>query len=314
MTPEQALLYQNEGFLHLPGIIPPNLVSDLRRAFEASFATQEDVWRREVAEHKANPAFCDIPNILDRGDCFVDLADLPALVPYLLGTIGPDVQLNHTHARVFFPGKTFTDLFHSDLRDVLGVDLAHSPNFFMKVHFYFDDLDPDQGCLAFLPGSHRLPAGFPRPAIDPAVSPAVRKIVPKAGDAVLFNCHVLHMALDNRTPRPRRSLIYAYSHFWLKNYANAVPRDVERYAVTPLRRQLFGVEEEGVSYFDQRHDQSVRDDMWNSSFTAASRRLFRRLRKLSSITLAKPPLLAALRRPSQLNFFSAKTSTSTPGL
>ncbi|APR81258.1 Hypothetical protein A7982_06605 [Minicystis rosea] len=288
MTPEHALLYQNEGFLHLRDLIPPNLLRELRDAFERGFTSHQDDWRREVAQSQAHPAYCDIPNILDRGDSFVELVDLPALVPFLLGTVGSDVQLNHTHARVFFPGKTFTAPWHSDLKNVLGIDLPHSPNFFVKVHFYLEDLHPDQGCLAFLPGSHRLPADMPRPKIeDIDRSPAVRKIIPRAGDAVLFNCHVLHMALDNRTPQPRRSLIYAYSHFWLKNYANAVPRDLQRYAQTPLRRQLFGLEEEGVAYFDQRHDQSVREEVWNDSFAAASKRLFRRMRKLTSITL--PP-------------------------
>src|SRR5262249_36489732 len=155
---------------------------------------------------------------------------------------------------------------------------------FAKVHYYFEDLRPDQGCLAFIPGSHRLPAGHPRPQIDDDErSPAVARIVPKAGDAVLFNTHVLHMARDNTSPLTRKSLIYAYSHTWVKNYANGVPSDLDRYATTHIRRQLFGAEQEGVSFFDQRYDSDIMPGHYGT-FQSASLRVLRRLRRATSMT------------------------------
>ncbi len=278
MTTEAQLQYENQGFLHLPGIIDRPLLERARKAFD-----------RAADRHglESNGGFFDLPDILDEDDCFVDLVDLPAMMPLLLMSVGADIQLNHTHARVFPPGKTHTAPWHSDLAEVIGVDLAHSSNFFVKVHYFFEDLSPDQGCLAFIPGSHRLPQGAPRPVIDDVErSPAAKKVVPKAGDAVLFNTHCLHMALDNTSPRARKSLIYAYSHFWLKNYANAVPRDLERLATTRLRRQLFGVEEPGVSYFDQRIDANVAGYR-QSSIRTASDRLIRRIRRATSITKSR---------------------------
>lgn len=272
---EQLLQYESHGFVHLPGVIPPDLVGRLRAAFDASMV-------RHGAESNAlGKGFFDIPNILDEDDSFVELVDLPTVIPLLLRAVGSDIQLNHTHARVFPPGRTFTAPWHSDLADVIGIDLAHSIHFFAKVHFYFESLAPDQGCLAFIPGSHRLPQDYPRPEIpDVDRSPVVVKIVPKAGDAVLFNTHILHMATDNTSPRTRKSLIYAYSHFWLKHYDNAAPSDLERHATTRLRRQLFGVEEEGVSYFDRRHDKETGPPSY-SPFRVAGGRLLRRLRKAS---------------------------------
>jgi hypothetical protein len=281
MTPEQRIQFENQGFLHLPGVIPPALVARVQKAFDTAAGEYE-------ARHGVGTqGFYDIPDILDVDDCFVDLADLPSMMPVLLEAIGPDIQLNHTHARVFPPGKTHTAPWHSDLVDIVGIDLAHSPHFFVKVHYYFEDLAPNQGCLAFLPGTHRLPADVPRPVIDDIErSAAVKKIVPKAGDAVLFNVHLLHMALDNTSSRTRKSLIYAYSHFWLKNYANAVPADLERLATTPLRKQLFGVETQGVAYIDQRYDGTV-PSVGYSTMRSASTRLFRRLRRATSITRAR---------------------------
>lgn len=287
MTSDQKLQYENQGFVHLPGAMDAETTARIRRAFDDATDRHRAAWQEKVARGEADGRFFDIPDVLDQDDCFVHLVDLPSLVPVLLATVGDDVQLNHTHARIFPPGKTYTAPWHSDLADVIGVDLAHSINFFVKIHFFFEDLSPDQGCLAFLPGTHRLPQDHPRPVIeDVDTSPAAVKIVPKAGDCVIFNTHVMHMALDNTSPKPRKSLIYAYSHFWLKNYANAVPGDLERLANTPLRRQLFGVEEAGVSYFDQRYDgdHTGRNGSAYSTFKAASNRLFRRMRAGTSIT------------------------------
>lgn len=280
------LQYESLGYAHLPGVLPPSLVERLRGAFDRAAASYRDTWRGEIAAGRAMPQFCDIPNILDYDDAFVDVIDVPELVPVLLNLVGPDVQLNHTHARLFPPGKTFTAPWHSDLADVLGIDLAHSTNFFMKIHYFFEDLRPDQGCLAFIPGSHRFPPSHPRPKIEnPHDSPLVQKMVPKAGDVVLFNTHVLHMALDNDSPSTRKSLIYAYSHFWVKHYANAVPKDLGKYATTRLRRQLFGVEEEGVSYFDQRYDQNTGG--WMTSVRSASKNLLKRVLTATSRTWKK---------------------------
>ncbi|MGQ0634380.1 MAG: phytanoyl-CoA dioxygenase family protein [Planctomycetaceae bacterium] len=280
MTIDQKIQYENQGFLHLPGVIPAPLVERARRAFDAAVERH-----KKAGSLKNGEAYFDIPDILDVDDCFVDLVDLPPLMPVLLDAVGHDIQLNHTHARIFFPGPTFTAPWHSDLAAVLGIDLAHSIRFFVKVHLYIEDLSPDQGCLGFLPGTHRLPPDHPRPEISPD-SPAAVIIVPKAGDAVLFNTHVMHMALDNTSGKPRKSLIYAYSHFWVKHYANSTisdPERLERLATTPLRKQLLGVETPGVNYFNQRYDGVVRSD-YHNTFTSASRRLIKRLIRATSIT------------------------------
>jgi ectoine hydroxylase-related dioxygenase (phytanoyl-CoA dioxygenase family) len=280
MAGDLKLQYENQGFIHLPGLLDPDLVTRVRDAFNRASDDYCERWQRDVSAGRTSSAFYDIPDILDRDPAFIELVDYEPLLPILLETVGDDIQLNHTHARVFPPGKTFTAPWHSDLADVLGIDLAHSINFFVKVHFYFEDLLPNQGCLAFIPGTHRLPAGAPRPMISPD-SPVAVTIVPKAGDAVLFNTHVMHMALDNTSPKPRKSIIYAYSHFWLKNYANAVPSDVMKYATTRLKRQMFGVEDPNVSYFDQRYTESIKS---RGSFRVASSRVFRRILKSSSIS------------------------------
>jgi ectoine hydroxylase-related dioxygenase (phytanoyl-CoA dioxygenase family) len=248
MSPEQEIQFETQGFLHIPAVLDITMLSRLKSAFDAA------IQKYSVHLQNMSEGFFDIPHILDEDDVFVDVVDVPTVFPILLQVLGGDIQLLQTQARIFPPGMTFTAPWHSDLVLMNGIDLAHSTNFMVKVHYYLEDLAPDQGCLAFIPGSHRYPIGHPRLTIGHTnTSPAIAKIVPKAGDVILFNVHLLHMALDNTSPRVRKSLIYSFSHFWVKNYPSAIPRDLERLATTPERKQLFGVaasKEEG-SYFEQ---------------------------------------------------------------
>jgi hypothetical protein len=235
MIEDQLFQFEAQGFLHVPGVVSGAMLTRLQAAFEAAAHRYADQWPAS----SALPYF-DIPQPLDQDDVFVDLADIPTLFPLLLAILGADIQLVQTQARLLRPGPSHTPDWHSDLAGIRGINLGQTVNFHLKAHFYPWDLAPDQGCLAFLPGTHRFADGAERPEMSQeSDSPIVRKIVPKAGDAVLFNTHLLHMALDNRNQQVRRSIIYSYSHFWVKGAVSGVPKDLERLATTPQRRQLF---------------------------------------------------------------------------
>lgn len=246
------LRFDTQGFVHLPGLLAPAMTERVRSAFFAARDSHAAAVEQQV---KDGARFVDLPAILDADPVFVELVDLPDVFPLLRMTVGEDIALNETSARLFYPGPTFTSPFHSDLANVLGVNHAHTPNFLVKLHVFFEDLSPEQGCLAFIPGSHHLPPLHVNPHRSTLASSAnVARIVPRAGDAVLFNTHVLHMAEDNRTERVRTSLIYTYGHFWMKAYPSAAPGDLARFAISPQRQQLFGVDLPGVSHFARRLD------------------------------------------------------------
>ncbi|GAB3373810.1 phytanoyl-CoA dioxygenase family protein [Massilia agri] len=246
------LQYDTQGFVHLKNLLPRAIVAHVSAAFDAAA-------RRAGLNADAEPAqgkrYVDLPAILDADPVFIELADLPSLFPLLRAVVGEDIALNQTAARLFYPGPTFTSPFHSDVADVVGVDPSHAPTFLAKVHFYFEDLSPEQGCLAFIPGSQH----FPQKHVNPhratlAGSSAVVRVVPRAGDVVLFNTHVLHMAEANRTNRVRKSIIYTYGHFWMKAYPSASPADLAQFNTNPQRQQLFGVPLTGVAHFARRLD------------------------------------------------------------
>lgn len=249
------LQFDTQGFVHLPGVLAPAMTERLRLAFQAACERNGD----HIAQAQRRGArFVDLPAILDADPAFVDLVDLPALFPLLRLAVGEDIALNETSARLFFPGPTFTSPFHSDVARVQGVNHAHTPNLLVKLHVFFEDLDPQQGCLAFIPGSQHFPPQHVNPHRRTlAGSSAIARVVPRAGDAVLFNTHVLHMAEDNRTNRSRTSLIYTYGHFWMKTSPSAAPADLAQFSSSPQRQQLFGIDLPGVSHFARRLDNLV---------------------------------------------------------
>ncbi len=229
----EQLRFENQGFLHLRQLMDPTLT---RRVKDAYQRVQDEQFAPVMSQRRSH---YDVVRLLDADPVFSEIAVLPQLLPYLLSTVGP--------------GKTPTAPWHSDMANTLGIDLAHSHNFHVKVHFYFEDLLPNQGCLAFLPGTHRRSREMDRPRpqdIDAERDAEI--IVPRAGDAVLFNTHCLHMCLDNATAQDRRTLIYSYSHFWVKQYESAVPRNLSWVPNDVLSQQIFGIGVPGLDMFDQR--------------------------------------------------------------
>lgn len=249
---ELTLIFNTQGYLHLRGAIAPTLLARIKTAFDAAAQAQLEAWRVAAPKH-GEPLYVDIPAILDQDQAFIDLVDMPSIFRLLVAVIGDDLQLTQTMARLFHPGPTFTAPFHSDLAHVQGVSLEHTPNFLVKAHYYMEDLSADQGCLAFIPGSQRLPAGHPKAAhLRDENSEAAVKIVPRAGDVVIFNTHVLHMALDNNSDAVRKSIIYAFSHFWMKQDRSAIPHPRAHGNFCRQRAQLFGIDEVGVPHFNRR--------------------------------------------------------------
>ena len=160
---EPILSCETQGFVHLPGVLEPAFLARLKAAFDRAVAKHAQKWI--AAGETTTPAF-NIPQILNQDEVFVDLGDVPTVFPLLVEILGYDIRLMIAQARLFRPSARFVPPGHSDLDEVRGIDPGQIPGFMAKIHYYPEDLTPEQGCLAFIPGSHRYPVGTPRPRID----------------------------------------------------------------------------------------------------------------------------------------------------
>ena len=134
MSPEQQIQFETQGFLHIPAALDATMLGRLKSTFDAA------IQKYSVYLQNTSDGFFDIPHILDEDDVFVDLVDVSAVFPIVLQLLGGDIQLLQTQARIFPPGKTFTAHWHSNFILMNGIDLAHSINFMVKVHYYLEDL------------------------------------------------------------------------------------------------------------------------------------------------------------------------------
>jgi ectoine hydroxylase-related dioxygenase (phytanoyl-CoA dioxygenase family) len=96
-----------------------------------------------------------------------------------------------------------------------------------------DDADLDNGCLQFVPGSHRLPL-LPKLPFDapleairahlPAAFPWQPVAVPlRAGQATIHHSHTLHGSAGNRSDRWRRAAVLNYMGAHVRVAAGGAP-------------------------------------------------------------------------------------------
>jgi len=96
---------------------------------------------------------------------------------------------------------------------------------------------PDNGCLSFIPGTHRIGFGperldtdlFLREDLPENQALIARRQTPalEAGDVVFFHCRTFHAAGANRTGTPKFSLVFTY------RAANNLPLPGSRSASQP---------------------------------------------------------------------------------
>ena len=139
----------------------------------------------------------------------------PRVVEAIATLIGPEVEFHHMtlHAK----GPEFGTPFplHQDYPFY-----PHSDGRYVLALVHIDDADEDNGCIKFLPGSHKngpLPHRSEnhedgRPHLPPDDYPFTKAVScpAEAGDVVLFSIHAVHGSALNRTKHWRRLIRIGY--------------------------------------------------------------------------------------------------------
>lgn len=87
----------------------------------------------------------------------------------------------------------------------------------ITVTLLLDDATPENGCLRFIPGSHKngliaKENDHPRLITEQIDDPSITVDAPgQAGDLVVFSCYTAHHSFANRTDKGRRAVLYTYN-------------------------------------------------------------------------------------------------------
>jgi phytanoyl-CoA hydroxylase len=212
---DQGSFYQQNGFLTVEGVVPMPLIEEARQVVEdfversRGITDHDDVYDLEPGHSAAEPRVrrlkepCAIHPIFDR------INRLPQLLDIVAALIGPEIRyqgskLNMKAAEYGAPVE-----WHQDF-----AFYPHTNDDLLAVGVYLDDCTRENGCMLFVPGSHRWPildhhqdcvfvgaVDVEREGVD--VSGAV-PITLRAGGISLHHTRLLHGSATNTSSRPRR--------------------------------------------------------------------------------------------------------------
>jgi phytanoyl-CoA hydroxylase len=228
MTPDEQLDFYNEnGYLHVPAVFPPEetdeLADDLDRLIqEWSF---EAAWTGPWREAYLDPELASSIKLSALHDLQLYSAAWaraivnPKLAAVLVALLGPAVEFHHTTMHVKPPQRGAPFPMHQDQPFYPHVD-----DRYVDVLLHLDDTTHENGEMRFLAGSHRkgplehvVQDGTGQPCHPHLPTDRYRladtvAVPAKRGDVVCFSINTIHGSYMNSTDRPRRLVRMGYRH------------------------------------------------------------------------------------------------------
>jgi phytanoyl-CoA hydroxylase len=234
LTPEQIRAFDERGYLKLDQFLAPEEIDSLKECLEELLQGRLQWPRRcfqtlDARQYTAPsgepmPEGIQLPSGQDPR--FRAVADHPQLVAVMKELIGPHVQRYTDQVIMKSPGISPATFFHQD-----GFYWRSTPEKTINCWIALDDAGLGNGCLSFLPGSHRWGLQeheryFDEPTLHSGETgqPFQRLRIPldqvdfsqevaepvKAGGALLFLKYSWHRSDPNRSSQPRRAYAIAY--------------------------------------------------------------------------------------------------------
>jgi len=148
--------------------------------------------------------------------------DVPEVLDVIKRVTGAGYRLNHSYTIFRWnQGATGLHMGGTPMRANAQYRVHNGQMFspLTKAVFPLLPCEPDDGCFAAIPGSHK--SNFPRPwDDDPDRNLPLRPILAAPGDAIIFTEATTHGSRVNTSGRPRRTLYYCYSIDWMPDWTS----------------------------------------------------------------------------------------------
>lgn len=234
VTDEERYLFDLTGYLVVRDAISPQALAEINAMIDSQLAGSDP-------EAKAVTFGQGGGEVLAWGGPFLDLIDNPRIVPYLEELVDPYFRLDHEYIHVIRPGVgSLSGTLSSATLHGGGAPFDASQYYRFSdgrpwggltvVAYYLRDVNPGDGGLAVVPGSHK--ANYPMPdsllSLEGDLPPFVVPVAAPAGTAVIFTEAQAHGTLPWMGADERRTLFFKYSPHaisWTWRYY-----DAERYS------------------------------------------------------------------------------------
>lgn len=234
LTADEKIQFEQAGYLIIPSALTPDQIESLVQGITRYNDGDSSAWANHADIMGADPTF-------------LELSDLDTVAPKVLGIMGANIWINHSHLNVNPPEQasdeaTFRYAWHRD-GGAIHQDIAGPiPLMSIKVGLYLTDLRLKSGGQTFvIPGSHHADA---YPAMLDAFATPPTEAIPlevSAGSAVLFHQRLVH---SNHSPNlsttTRRAIFVQWGYRWLQPGDAAVSSHGKNIP-EPVRRQMLGL-------------------------------------------------------------------------
>ena len=234
MNDQEKYLFDLRGYLVVENALSSTQVRALSDTFERDSQALEAGWAGSDRYHyDPNSEFAwSCCSLLEYGGPYIDLIDLPSIVPYLEALLGPHYRLDHDYLKVDRTGPTGRPLYlHGGgqgagrERDLVGphdggqcyyrYNNDRMYNGLVSVAFELKSIKPGDGGFACIAGSHKANFGLPEEwrfqESQENMHECVDRVAVDAGDAIIFTEALTHGTLPWGVEDERSTVFYKFS-------------------------------------------------------------------------------------------------------
>lgn len=226
LTEEQKAAFWRDGFLPVHDVLTSDEVAALRKRTEEIIRgevpfpdeylqIEPEVLKGAAKEVPPEHRVRKLWNLTRFDPVFAEYARHPGIVAVLLDLLGPDVKLYADQMLLKPPFHGSAKPYHQD-----SPYWPIEPMELVTCWMALDDATTENGCMRFLPGTHRQgplehrhlegPHMVPEGWEEMSKRPEEVCLELKAGSCSFHHSLVLHETSPNRTPYPRRAMTTAY--------------------------------------------------------------------------------------------------------
>lgn len=233
LTQQEKDFFMQYGYLIVENVLDTPLVEALTK--ECNALTKE-----------AKSEYINNADVISRGGSYLELTSLPALLPKIVGLLGWNIWINHSHANVHPKNITSDTLsfeygWHRD-GGMIEQDLQNGdvPWFSIKVGFFLTDTTrKDSGTTLCVPTSHKDRRELP---CDTELPDEAIPIKIKAGGALLMNPRIIHsIRSPNKSNISRKTIFIQWAYRWLHPVDAHSVSKLSHTLNDPIQRQLLGL-------------------------------------------------------------------------
>ena len=228
LTPTQVEHFETHGYLLLESMLRPveleKLTTQFEQWVEESRAHTEQYGKTldgrarfdlEPRHNARSPALRRVASPIELSEAYLDVMRTNTTVDAISQLLSPNLKFNNSKINSKLPGAATEVKLHQDFPFA-----PHTNDSMITALYFLDDVNPENGPLEVVPGTHRGPiydhwhdgvfTGAVGNEVATKMSPRAVSCLGPAGSVCLMHIRLLHGSGANQSAKPRTLFIAAY--------------------------------------------------------------------------------------------------------